>query len=352
MRSAVARVALSATLALLLVASTSSCAATSGPKSVKSPHASAPLTPIPAGRLVFAHFLDAARTSSALFVSNSDGSHETQLTKPSAKEVDSDPNWAPDGAKIVFARYLDLGTSHEAHQIAIMNSDGSGIVNLTAGTPAADTTIPGFDDSPVFSPDGQHIAFDHANGLVTDDQLEHSAVWVMGTDGSGARQVVALPPYTGDMGGLAWSPDGSRILYGVGISKGTPPTGRTFFSIKADGTDNRQLGSDWTSGEDGVPSWNVATNKIAFRIAPDEETGVGNFFTINPDGSGLSQVTHYSNTVMSHKVDFSPDGRWIVYSTATDGPNHLAIAAIDGSRKIVLFPKDRGSSAPDWGPAP
>lgn len=36
-------------------------------------------------------------------------------------------------------------------------------------------------------------------------------------------------------------------------------------------------------------------------------------FTIHPDGTGLHQVTHFVDTVISHKVGFSPDGKWIVF---------------------------------------
>ena len=43
---------------------------------------------------------------------------------------------------------------------------------------------------------------------------------------------------------------------------------------------------------------------IVFRAVEDDEAGKGNFYTIHPDGTGLTQVTQFTDTVISHKVAF------------------------------------------------
>ena len=99
----------------------------------------------------------------------------------------------------------------------------------------------------------------------------------------------------------------------------------------------------------GVPDWSPVTNPIAFRAAV-QQSGIGNFFTIRPDGSGLTQVTHLKNTVISHQVGFSPDGHWLVFSIASpDGQNGLTAVAVDGSDLHGLTKATSlAESGPDW----
>jgi Tol biopolymer transport system component len=306
----------------------------------------------PVGKLVYRRYLDPSQTTGALFVSDTAGTHEIQITKPAKGEIDGDPDWSPDGKQIVFAKTLAAGSSHEVHAVAIVNADGSGLRTLTAGIPAQDTVIPGFDDFPVFSPDGRRIAYEEARGTANDVGIQHSTIRIMKTDGTGSRLLLAFPAFTSGVGGLAWSPDGKQILYGlINSAAETPANGRSFFTVNIDGTDNRQLGSDWTSGDDGNPSWSAAGNTIVFRVASDEESGFGNYFRISPDGTGLRQITHYSNTLVSHKVTISPDGQWIAYGVANkNGVIHIAIAKIGGSAVSVLRPDTLDTSAPDWSP--
>lgn len=341
-----------ATLALVLAAS--GCSALTTGTSTPSPHSAATLPAPPAGQLVYRRYLDSAQTMGALFVSDTAGTHEVQITHPATNEIDGDPDWSPDGKRILFDKLLDAGSSHEAHQIAVMNADGTGITALTAGTPGQDTVIPGFDDFPVFSPDGAHIVYEEASGAANDSGIQHSSIHVMNSDGSGSQLVLAFPDFTAGVGGLAWSPDGKQLLYGlINSPSETPAGGRSFFIVNVDGTGNHQLGSDWTSGDDGNPAWPAATNTILFRVVADEETGLGNYFQISPDGTGLKQVTHYSKTLVGHKVTISPDGKWIAYGVANSkGVIHVAIARIDGTAARVLRPKTLDTSYADWSPVP
>src|SRR5438093_9191311 len=62
-----------------------------------------------------------------------------------------EPDWSPDGTRIVFERFVypDLGSAN--HEIYVMNADGTGVTQLTF------TTVD--DYSPAWSPDGKKIAF-------------------------------------------------------------------------------------------------------------------------------------------------------------------------------------------------
>jgi hypothetical protein len=99
-------------------------------------------------------------------------------------DLDSAPDWSPDGTKIVFDSFRDGN-----YEIYVMDSDGSNETRIT--TTAEQET------SPVWSPDGKKIAF---RG---DDDI-----WVMNADGTGATNLTntpGVPEYS-----PAWQPVAPR----------------------------------------------------------------------------------------------------------------------------------------------
>ena len=103
----------------------------------------------------------------------SDGSNQTRLTSDSAD--DFEPAWSPDGTKIAFASYRDLGPP----QIYVMNADGSAQTRISTSTAWADS-------QPAWSPDGTKIAF------VT-NRDGNSEIYVMNPNGSGLVNLTNSP---------------------------------------------------------------------------------------------------------------------------------------------------------------
>ena len=60
-----------------------------------------------------------------IYVMDADGSNPTRLTDND--RVDVEPNWSPDGSKIVFMSFGTTGTP----DIFVMDADGSNQVNIT-----------------------------------------------------------------------------------------------------------------------------------------------------------------------------------------------------------------------------
>jgi Tol biopolymer transport system component len=80
-----------------------------------------------------------------IWVAEADGTNSVQLTHNDLA-VDSAPSWSPDGTLIAFDRF-ENGNS----QVFVMNADGSGEVMITEGD--------GYRDAPDWSPDGTVLAY-------------------------------------------------------------------------------------------------------------------------------------------------------------------------------------------------
>jgi len=156
-----------------------------------------------------------------VFVMNVDGSAITNLTPGTDASNDGEPEWSPDGTRIVFGsdRTGDIG-------LYTMASDGSDVIKLTDG----------FSDRTArWSPDGQRIVFarflDPAAGG-TDFEL-----FVINSDVTGLTQITRNGAFrTTD---ADWFPDGqwmvlaTQDLNGLGFYD--------LYVMRSDGTDRVRL---------------------------------------------------------------------------------------------------------------
>jgi TolB protein len=134
--------------------------------------------------------------------------------------------YSPNGSKLAVAISKDgFG------EIYVMNSDGTGLVRITANRI-------GDDFSPAWSPDGRDIAFVGYRGGNKD-------IYVVRADGTGLRRLTMGP--ANDLS-PAWSPDGKHIVFA------SPRDGsQAIFVMNADGTDQTRLTSP--AIDDGEPVW-------------------------------------------------------------------------------------------------
>ena len=146
---------------------------------------------------------------------NEDGSGQRTLTnhpklneptKLMFKYGDFDPILSPDGTKVSFERLMDdkltVNNSEVGnYDIMIINTDGSGLVNITNSRESE-----GF---PYWSPDGKKFAF----LKITDDMKDLYRIFTINTDGSGEKKVNKSLDRQMVQHSAQWFPGGERLLF-------------------------------------------------------------------------------------------------------------------------------------------
>ncbi len=155
----------------------------------------------------------------------------------SPEAIDEDPDWSPDGKKILFTSHLvaDDKLDSATAEIYVMNANGKGKrARLTNNSEE--------ERAPAWSPDGKRIVYACRKGG-TDFEI-----CVMNADGTG--QVQLTDNTLGDLTS-SWSPDGKKIIFHRTMGQGT---GRfQLWLINSDGTGEAQITD--TLGLNGFPNW-------------------------------------------------------------------------------------------------
>ncbi len=184
-----------------------------------------------------------------LWVMNTDGTGELQLTNEPSSVADANPSWSPDGTTIAFAHPTDNGGQYYK-QIWSVPAAGGSLTQLTAAAFAS--------WSPDWSPDGSRIVF-------TSTRAGDAAIYTMNADGSAQTKVsfagVTTPPAF-LLGGPSWSPDGTTFAF-HGAGSATLEVPRLLLS-DADGANTRTLYDP--TGEVYPPSWAPNGNKLVVTV--------------------------------------------------------------------------------------
>src|SRR5437762_61508 len=226
------------------------------------------------------------------------------------------PDWSPDGRQILF----EIDRDHAPFcSIALMNADGSNIIELT---PVADVC----EGDPHFTPDGARVIFDRFDPAINDE-----AFWIMDITGKNRERIgqcCADPDV---------APNGEKFSY---VAFNGQPFGAALYTAKTDGTDPFQV-LDFSFDVAIKQDWAPDGEHLVVSVFADEQIpGVSpNIATIRPDGSKLRLITHYQGgEVFANVGSYSPDGRWIVFRLTDHGRFGLYKIRPDGSHLRAMLP--------------
>ena len=233
-----------------------------------------------------------------IYVLDLDTMHETQLTSNNA--IDAHPDWSPDGSKIVFGSFRDTaGNPARTAEIYVMNADGTDQKRLT-------TDMTWDDNDPEWSPDGTKIVFKSTRGTQTSAREE---ICVMNTDGSGAKRLTQTSGWQSDHD-PSWSPNSDKIVFArfEGSRAWTDGTDPTILATKwqeltpwnihtVDLSGNTQKLTNNAQAGWGVALFSSNASKIVYGridwITDSSNKIIGGnhrLFLMNPDGSDQKQL--------------------------------------------------------------
>jgi TolB protein len=253
--------------------------------------------------------------------------------------INAYPHSSPDGERVVFQSNR-TGTA----QIYVMNADGSDVRQLTDRERGAET--------PKWSPEGQTILFAAYLGENNND------LFLMDADGGNVKQLTDGPGYDGHP---SWSADGSRIIFNSDRSSPDPdaPWNKRWheiYSIRADGSDLTQHTRNQTICT--YPGYAPDGERIVYRkivegpgLAWDLSTITRNSEVFVADVDGANEVNLTSNAAFDGWPAWSPDGRWIVFSSNRAGPanvGQLFVVSPDSGDVRKMTEGPRGYAQPSW----
>jgi CxxC motif-containing protein (DUF1111 family) len=156
------------------------------------------------------------------------------------------------------------------------------------------------------------------------------------TTDDGSSRFMVLPDCNSD---ATWSPDGLKLIFS---------SGHSIFTANPDGSNQTAILT--AAGFPFYPMWQRLSGggngKIVFVIFPDASFSNNNFYTMNPDGSALTQLPFGGE-----HPSLSPDGTKIAFDWGpAAGDADIFVADIDGSNKRNLSNNPAGDIEPTWSP--
>jgi Tol biopolymer transport system component len=271
-----------------------------------------------------------------------DGSAQARLVTALGDGIDySGPVWSPDSRRIAYTTWTNNGgvaqnlrNEDQTAAVWTMAADGTDRRLLVDGAP-------GLAWIPAWSPDGEWIAYTvspkgpsaNAAGAAPEPQpvpagigppsaMSGASIWLIRPDGTDAHR---LSPEGSDAVGAAWSPNGTRLAYGVSDATGN---GDIYVATVTDSgmTDEHVLAP--SPGNEWGATWSPDGTHIVFtsnRTGDDEVWMVA----VDSDDGDPRQLT--DNATGDWVAAYAPDGSRIVFVSDRSGDPEIWSMATDGS---------------------
>src|SRR4051812_39060864 len=255
-----------------------------GPTPSGAERASASATPLGSGELIVFERVVQGVEDRDLLVLGPDGG-EPRLLRKSAQY----PHWSPDGSELAFTACLNPPDCTTA--LALL-SRSTGEVR---GFPGPDPEL--FTSCAIWAPSGKELA---CGGLSEGDASRNGVYTVRASDAQGLTRITKNPG--GEDAPLAFSPDGSQLLFNRQDPSRAEATSKALFVAPTGGGEARRI-TPW-GVEDDYASWSQDGRTIVFGTS-------GALYRVSPEGQGLAKIplqTADPTTTRAFDVSFSADG--------------------------------------------
>ena len=282
---------------------------------------------VPEGRIVFSSDRDG---DSEIYVVNADGTRLRQITRN--RVDDSVPSWHPSRNKIVFSR-------RNANHIPDIWTK-----NLRTGKLRRITRSPKrVEWAPRYSPNGVWIVFAKELGKARD--YRNKIVALRPRDGASVVVKASTIGAVQYLGGPMWSPDGSKIAYGV-----FPPEHIAMSDFVAGGGSTTVILRSDDSGEgngcaafESLGSVVLAPDGATLAYTAYHESDPGALCLLPLDGGEPEPL------ISGHNVpspgSWSPQGEHLVGTVVSEGVPALVIVDV---RTGAIEPLIADGESPDW----
>jgi Tol biopolymer transport system component/DNA-binding winged helix-turn-helix (wHTH) protein len=277
-------------------------------------------------------FLSSSTAGLALYVASLDPTHSPDklyIPGETTRWEQGGLAWSPDGRSLVLADHLGAEPSSSIYRIDVDTRRAHALTSPPSGWEG--------DLSPVFSPDGQKIAF-----LRASENSVLDVYWIPAAGGQ-PHQVT----HDGKMiDGIAWSSDSRSIifssnrageygLYKIPLVGGTPermPVGTEGATQPAIPRDGKNLAFVQSSAIFGI---------LEVSAARDETSAVKDSMIV-------------SSTAQDSAPSISPDGSQLAFQSWRSGTQQIWLSSINGQTLRQLTPAAgdlSGSGSPSWSPS-
>src|SRR5439155_12618865 len=218
-----------------------------------------------------------------------------------------------DGTRLVYI----VRTNATSLEIISWNLDGTAKRTLARMTDIL--------SHPAWSPDGTRIAFAPGPDFT---------IKTVPAEGGTVIPLTRHSSHCGDDWPM-WSSDGRRIAF----LRACAPNPADVFVMNADGSNQMNLTGGSVKGVFGG-SWSPDGTRIAFVVAvkpggPAVRFGRFQISIIGADGSGYRQLTRNGDNT---SPTWSPDGKFIAFTSNRDGRYHVYTMMADGTNQSSLTP--------------
>lgn len=254
-----------------------------------------------------------------------DGANVEKITNHNT--IALSPVWSPDATKVAYTAFVQRAKTKTRNADLFL-------YDLTNGKRWLVSYRQGVNSGASFSKDGKNIFLTLSQGGTPD-------IFKMTLDGelvskltNGPRGAMNVEPSV--------SPDGSKIAFSSDRS------GQTMIHIMgADGSNPKRV--TFAGKFNASPSWAPDGSRIAFAGWAEDHFDI---FTMKDDGTDMVRITSAkkANGKWAQNEDpvFSPDGRFLMYTSNRTGTNQLFISNLDGSEERRITDDKHNYFKPKW----